>query len=488
MPKKTSSRRHVPAAVEPEMASVVERRVDAPHLLAKDEPSAPDAPPPDGSRESAEKKTAEGETVRVARQLRIQADQLALHLRSRQRELDRREAELNARAAQFDHEGRVARLTLGQQQEDFEQRSAALQTQERDVEQRLARLAGVEATLDRKRAEWEEQHTRREEQLAARADRLEKEAAEQQVSRERFLAEMERRESDLLAQKKKIDLRREASLQLVRQLLAGLQRRRLEIETRAGSTGTERTPETHPLSAELLQQTEALELRQQRLDEAEAELARSRTEVDRLREEWLGQRDQDREAARAERQRMAQEQRRALAELDEKRQAIERRSEQLDQNWTALEQMRNELGRMHRETLEIRLATEELWVQMAGSAPPAAITHSLGQIRSRLADDYRLANVELGEKKRELQALYDQLAAQHEKLRRHKEELERWTTARQEEIQQQAQRLVAREQELEHQEVTYRDATRRWESERLDFEQELRRLRLHLCAFQAQQV
>jgi len=121
---------------------------------------------------------------------------------------------------------------------------------------------------------------------------------------------------------------------------------------------------------------------------------------------------------------------------------------------------------------------------LAGTAPPAAITHSLGQIRSRLADDYRLANAELAGKKHELQSLYEQLTEQHEKLRQHKNDVQRWTAARQEEIQKQAERLVAREQQLDSQEARFNDTARRWETERLDYQQVIRRLRMQLAAME----
>ena len=84
-----------------------------------------------------------------------------------------------------------------------------------------------------------------------------------------------------------------------------------------------------------------------------------------------------------------------LAELEEQRRAVARRSEQLDRSRAALEQFRGELGQLHRETLEIRLATEELWVQLSGVAPPAALIQSLGGIRNKLAEHYRSAQSEL---------------------------------------------------------------------------------------------
>ena len=134
-------------------------------------------------------------------------------------------------------------------------------------------------------------------------------------------------------------------------------------------------------------------------------------------------------------------------------------------------------GRIHREALEIRLATEELWVQLCGSAPPAALTRSLGQVRAKLAEHYRMAAAEVAEKKVELETLRNQLAEEHKKLTRQKVGLEQWATGRQQEVEQQAQRLVAREEELERQETTFNDRVRQWQGERLGYQQEIRRLK-----------
>ena len=112
---------------------------------------------------------------------------------------------------------------------------------------------------------------------------------------------------------------------------------------------------------------------------------------------------------------------------------------------------------MHRETLEIRLATEELWIKLSGAVPPAALTHSLGRIRNRLADQYRLANAELLEQKKELESIRDQLVEQYQKLVEQKQQFERWMDARQEESQQQASMLIAREQAILQQQTHFEE-------------------------------
>ena len=88
----------------------------------------------------------------IAEQLRIQADQLAGHLRNRQKELDHREAELNSRIARLESESRSARLWLGQRESDLASRGEELAKQQeellrgqQEVEKRLARLAAAEA-------------------------------------------------------------------------------------------------------------------------------------------------------------------------------------------------------------------------------------------------------------------------------------------------------------------------------------------------------
>jgi chromosome segregation ATPase len=131
---------------------------------------------------------------------------------------------------------------------------------------------------------------------------------------------------------------------------------------------------------------------------------------------------------------------------------------------------------MHRETLEIRLATEELWVQLAGAAPPAALTRSLGRIRSKLADHYRLATAELQEQKTELESLRGQMSAQYEKLVQQKRQYDQWAAAQRDEAQQHAARLMAREETLREKEAAFDDRAHRWQSERLQFQHEIRRL------------
>ena len=227
---------------------------------------------------------------------------------------------------------------------------------------------------------------------------------------------------------------------------------------------------------ELRRAAEALESRRQQLEDAERRLARSQAETQELCEQLAADHAEFAERSAAVRQEVAAERRQAIADIEEKRRAVQRRAEQVDQRGAALVQLRTELERIHRETLEIRLATEELWAQLSGVAPPAALTQSLGRIRAKLAQQYAQANVEAAEQKATLEATRGQLIAEHEKLVEQKRQFEQWAAAAREECQQQASRLVAREQQLHNEKIDLHQQRQRWQAERLRYQIELGRL------------
>ncbi len=238
--------------------------------------------------------------------------------------------------------------------------------------------------------------------------------------------------------------------------------------------------ETMVLDEAIRRKAEALAEQEQRLAEAESEFEARRAALQQFHEQFSADRQVLEEETRAGRERLAADRACLTKEIDQQRREVQQRSEQADQAHAALEQFRAELGRMHRETLEIRLATEELWAELSGSAPPAALTRSLGRIRSRLADHYRLANLELHQKKEELERLRVQLSEQYEKLVRQKRNFDAWAAQCREEVEQQAARLLARGEELDRREADMGEYARRTQAEKLELQQEIRRLRTKL--------
>jgi hypothetical protein len=228
-------------------------------------------------------------------------------------------------------------------------------------------------------------------------------------------------------------------------------------------------------------QVDALEMRRRQLDEAESRITLAQADIDRIQGQLLAERRMFHEEMVVARRQLADVQCEAEAELEQKRQAVQRRSEHIDHCRMALEQLRSELERTQRETLELRLATEELWVQLSGATPPAAVTRSLGRIRSRLADNYRQANADLDERKMELEATRVELAEQCKAMTEQKKRFEQWLASLQEQVEEQATRLVAREEQLRGEEVRLREESQGWRSERMKYQQEIRRLRAELA-------
>jgi chromosome segregation protein len=227
---------------------------------------------------------------------------------------------------------------------------------------------------------------------------------------------------------------------------------------------------------------ESLASREHQLAELDAELSRQREALAKFHEQLTAERQLLDDHARAERERLAAEETRLAADIERQRREVEQRGEHVDQSRAGLEQFRAELSRMHGETLEIRLATEELWAELSGSTPPAALTRSLGRIRSRLADHYRTANADLDQKKKELESLRDHLSEQYEKLVRQKRSFDEWAAACRDEADQQAARLQAQTEEIERREADMGEYARAAQAEKLEMQQEIRRLRSKLVA------
>jgi prefoldin subunit 5 len=141
------------------------------------------------------------------------------------------------------------------------------------------------------------------------------------------------------------------------------------------------------------------------------------------------------EQARADRRQMACEHRRALAELDEKRQQLSQRSRHLDERRAALARLKSELDQTHRQTLTIREATEELWLKLARHASPATLDRSLSHLKDQLAARYRAAESELAERKQELDSIRAELSNHLRMLADRKRQLEDWARQKEEEFQ-----------------------------------------------------
>ena len=153
--------------------------------------------------------------------------------------------------------------------------------------------------------------------------------------------------------------------------------------------------------------------------------------------------------ASGESAKLAEIQAHAASEAAKQLEAIASRAEQIERRSAAVDQLRAEVLLAQRETLELRLATDELWAQMAGAAPPAALSQSLAQIRGKLADRYRLERAEIAGEKNDLERLVERVDRERERVEVQRLQVERWIANRQADIEGQATRLAARERQLD---------------------------------------
>lgn len=136
--------------------------------------------------------------------------------------------------------------------------------------------------------------------------------------------------------------------------------------------------------------------------------------------------------------------------------ALERRLDDLQQRELDLvrreetaRQLLQDVRRLHQESLETRIVTEQLWVQLAGRLPHDELTRSLAQLRRQLDEHYREARAEVAEQQRQARETAAKLEQQQQHLRRQRRDLQAWVDNRHAEFELEAARLLAAQQELE---------------------------------------
>ncbi len=390
-------------------------------------------------------------------QLQLQAAQLAGHLKARLSEVDRREAQLNARIAQLEADLRTARLWQREREYDFQQREGELSRQIEDLQQRSAEVArGQEQvqTLD----ERGEQIVAREKELTAldlqlRQRRQELERQNAALSHSQSLWQLQKTHEETAARQE-----RERAEELWQRFVAE-QRQQLEFET--------------------ADRRRKLETAEQKLREQQERLDHERVDFERLRVQGTTQ---------MQRERAALDEQLAAADLEmiARRREVESRETIVERQRVAMEQMRTEIGHVHRQSLEMRLIAEQLWAQITGRLSSAEITRSIASLRLQLSQQYEQEQKLLTKQKDELLQLAERLEMQHQLVATERQEVRNWGSARQAGIEQQARQLVEREQQLEAEQQELRAARQALHDDRRRYEQEIRDLAAQLRAASAE--
>ncbi len=403
------------------------------------------------------------EEALAERELRLQA-QLA--------EIEQRESEIQARLASLDED----RAEWDERNDRLQAREAAIETRHRELDQRQAQLyrdieqliadrARVEERLadverrEAKIADWESRLQSQGDELDQQTEALRQRAGELEIER----AELRKTLSDLS--------KREAELDSTERQLGYRQQ---EIETALDRY--ERLGVTEERMEALQEEGRKFAVRKRYLDEAESQLTQEKAELaDQIRE-LANQRRQLEEQVVRERRSIAAQQKLAQSDLQQHTQQLEQRETEIDARENALAQLQAELRTTQREVLEMRLATEETWAQLSGALAPASLTRSISQVRAKLADHYRSTLEELVERAEQLELVRGDLSQQLQAMERKRAELDAWAGRRHTDIESQAARLVAREQELDRQQRHYEQIESQWHLERADYQAEIRRL------------
>ncbi|QDU25938.1 hypothetical protein ETAA8_10100 [Anatilimnocola aggregata] len=384
-------------------------------------------------------------------QLQLQAAQLAGHLKARLTEVDRRESQLNARIAQLEADLRSARLWQREREYEFQQREGELCRQVEDLQQRSSEVAIGEQqvqTLD--------------------------ERAEQIITREQELKAL-----DLQLRQRRQELDRQAAAFSHAQSLWQLQQKHEEAAARQQRERAEEVwtravaEERQELDFEIAGRRRKLETGEQVLREQQQRLDQERVDFERMRVQGTNQ---------LQRERAAWDERLQAIDLEfvSRKRELESREAIVERQRVAMEQMRTEIGLVHRQSLEMRLIAEQLWAQITGRLSSAEITRSIASLRLQLSQQYEQEQKALTKQKDELVQLAERLQGQHQLLTAERQEVRNWGSARQAGIEQQARQLVEREQQLESEQQELRASRQNLHDERRRYEQEIRDLATQL--------
>lgn len=350
--------------------------------------------------------------------LQLHAEQLAEKLQDRQRQLDRREAQLNAQLAKAEHDLRISRLWVQEREAELGEKAELLERRCKELEQRTASFSAAEIASQHDIEQLQTQlaaANQEVEQREARAVEFQKRIAEQQTWLREAAQKLDSAKQQIAAEN---------------QLACGeleSARNRLEEEER-----------------QILQQAETQRALQQQI----------RDQLD------------------FERRQLAE----AQHDLAERRTRLEKRSETLDQRQQVVEQMYDEAQGIHRAALETRLIGEQIWSRLGSAAESYDVDKTVATLRAQLAENFRLAEQSSIEREHQLQEIATRLAAKDEQLRKKRDELQLWLGRRRQEIEEQAARVVARERELDRCNRSHAAECAQWQDERQRLLETIRQL------------
>ena len=210
---------------------------------------------------------------------------------------------------------------------------------------------------------------------------------------------------------------------------------------------------------ELKLAAEALEARQEQLDEAERRLAKSQAEIQKLCDRLAADRADVVAWSAILREQAAAEHRQAMADIEDRRQSVQRRAEHVDKLSGGARASPRRIG----DACTARRWKSAWRPRNSGRSFPAPrrrpqLTQSLGRIRTKLAEQYARPMPRWPSRERNWKRSATSLSPSTRSWSNRSGSSSVGPPASHEECQQQAARLAAREQQLHDEELELRQA------------------------------
>jgi hypothetical protein len=227
-------------------------------------------------------------------------------------------------------------------------------------------------------------------------------------------------------------------------------------------------------------EAERLTCQRRALDELDELLRRERTELASQRDELQTERRRLEADRKADREHAAGARRHLDEESAARRRVLELEAAKLDERRTAVEKMQADVGIKHREALELRLATEQIWMRLVEHADEQELSTNVNRLHEELAESYGAEAAHVEAERQALESLRDDLAAE---LSRFTEQQKRWEQAcrqNQHALQMEHARIETAGHDLRRREEELKQQRDDWRQQRADYQQEIRRLRVDL--------
>ena len=163
-------------------------------------------------------------------------------------------------------------------------------------------------------------------------------------------------------------------------------------------------------------------------------------------------------------------------ERDASPRMLAERKLELDRRRAVVERMQDEAQSLHKEALEMRMVTEQLWAELSHQVPADKMNELLAGLRARLDEQYAVQSTQLDERKAELNELRETVQQQQEAMREQSQKLQEWVESRHDHIKSFAAEIDAREALLDQREHRIREEISRWEARRTTQQEQMKQL------------